>query len=199
MTEIHRDYIGAKMGMWLFLFTEILLFGGLFVLYAVTLERYPQEFHEAGKMLDVLMGSINTVVLITSSLFAALSVTALQKGETGRSKLFIVLTILLAGVFLVIKYFEWGAKIHHGIYPGSPSIASWPEGKQAFFGLYYTMTGLHGVHVVIGMAVLGWVYWLIEKGKANSEYYVALENAGLYWHLVDLVWIYLFPLYYLVA
>ena len=187
------------MGMWLFLFTEVLLFGGLFVLYAVTLQRFPAEFHEASKMLDLTMGTVNTVVLITSSLFAVLSVTALQKGDTKKAKLFLILTILLAGVFLVDKYFEWGAKIHHGIYPGSPQMADYAPGVQAFFNLYYIMTGLHGVHIVIGMAVLGWVYWLIEKGKCNSERYVALENGGLYWHLVDLIWIYLFPLYYLIA
>lgn len=198
MTE-HRDYHGAKMGMWLFLFTEVLLFGGLFVLYAVTFGRFPQEFHEASLLLDPVMGTTNTVVLITSSLFAVLSVTALQKNDRKKTELFIALTIVLACVFLVIKYFEWTAKFHHGIYPGSPDIVDWAPGKQAFFSLYYTMTGLHGAHVVIGMAVLGWVWWLIRTDRCNAEYYVALENAGLYWHLVDLIWIYLFPLYYLIV
>ena len=199
MTEHPRDYTGAKMGMWLFLFTEILLFGGLFVLYAVTLQRYPAEFHEASKLLDTTLGTLNTVVLITSSLFAALAVTALQKGDVKKAKIFLILTIILAGVFLVDKYFEWGAKMHHGIYPGSPDIADWAPGKQAFFALYYTMTGLHGVHIVIGMGVLGWIYWLIEKEKCTPDHFVALENGGLYWHLVDLIWIYLFPLFYLIA
>lgn len=195
----HRDYIGAKMGMWLFLFTEVLLFGGLFVLYAVTLQRYPAEFHEASKMLDVTMGTLNTVVLITSSLFAALSVTALQKGDRKKAKLFLILTMILAAVFLVDKYFEWGAKFHHGLFPGAVELSAMPPGIQAFFNLYYVMTGLHGAHIVIGMAVLGWVYWLIEKDKCTPDHFVALENGGLYWHLVDLIWIYLFPLYYLIA
>lgn len=195
----HRDYIGAKMGMWLFLFTEVLLFGGLFVLYAVTLQRYPAEFHEASKMLDVTMGTLNTVVLITSSLFAALSVTALQKGDRKKAKLFLILTMILAAVFLVDKYFEWGAKFHHGLFPGAAELSAMPPGIQAFFNLYYVMTGLHGAHIVIGMAVLGWVYWLIEKDKCTPDHFVALENGGLYWHLVDLIWIYLFPLYYLIA
>ncbi|MGL1863034.1 MAG: cytochrome c oxidase subunit 3 family protein [Pseudodesulfovibrio sp.] len=199
MSEHPKDYLGAKMGMWLFLFTEILLFGGLFVLYAVTLQRYPAEFHEASKMLDTTMGTINTIVLITSSLFAALAVTALQKADIKKAKIFLILTIILAGVFLVNKYFEWSAKIGHGIYPGSPDIADWAPGKQAFFALYYTMTGLHGIHIVIGMAVLGWIYWLIEKEKCTPDYFIVLENGGLYWHLVDLIWIYLFPLYYLIA
>jgi len=195
----HKDYLGAKMGMWLFLFTEVLLFGGLFVLYAVTLQRHPAEFHQAGKMLDLTMGTLNTVVLITSSLFAALSVTALQKGDEKKAKIFLILTIILAGVFLVDKYFEWGAKIHHGIYPGGAEMAALAPGMQGFFNLYYIMTGLHGIHIVIGMCVLGWVYWLIEKGKCTPDHFVALENGGLYWHLVDLIWIYLFPLYYLIA
>lgn len=198
MTD-HRDYQGAKMGMWLFLFTEILLFGGLFVLYSVTLGRFPAEFHQASQLLDVTMGTTNTVILITSSLFAALAVTALQKGNAKLAQVFIALTIAFACGFLVIKYFEWTHKFHVGIYPGSPDIAHWAPGKQAFFSLYYAMTGLHGLHVIIGMAVLSWVSWLIRVGKCTPEYFVALENAGLYWHLVDLIWIYLFPLYYLIT
>jgi len=199
MSHLPKDPIGAKMGMWLFLFTEVLLFGGLFVLYAVTLQRFPAEFHEASKMLDLTMGTLNTVVLITSSLFAVLSVTALQKGDRPKAKFFLILTMVLAAVFLVDKYFEWGAKFHHGIYPGSPEMDSFEPGMQAFFNLYYIMTGLHGAHIVIGMGALAWVYYLIEKDKCTPEYYVALENGGLYWHLVDLVWIYLFPLFYLIA
>ena len=195
----HYDPQGAKMGMWLFLFTEVLLFGGLFVLYSVTMSRYPADFHAASKHLDVVLGTVNTVVLIPSSLFAALAVIALQRGQTRRAKLFIALTIALALVFLVDKYFEWGAKFHHGIYPDSPELAAWPKGQQAYFGLYYAMTGLHGIHVILGMGVFLWVYAGMVRGKVTPERYVALENAGLYWHLVDLIWIYLFPLFYLIA
>jgi len=198
MTE-HRDYLGAKMGMWIFLFTEILLFGGLFVLYSVTLGRYPVEFHEASKLLDVTMGTTNTVVLITSSLFAALSVVGLQRGHPKVAKRFILLTLALACCFLVIKYFEWSHKIHAGLYPGGETLVQWEPGKQAFFSLYYTMTGLHGLHVIIGMGVFLWVWTRISAGTCTPEHFVALENAGLYWHLVDLIWIYLFPLYYLIT
>lgn len=198
-TQPHRDYEGAKLGMWLFLFTEVLLFGGLFVLYAVSLQRFPVEFHQASQLLDVTLGTVNTLVLITSSLLAALSIVALKRGRIAQARLLVLLTIALAAVFLVNKYFEWGAKIDHGILPGSPEIADWPPGKQAFFGLYYAMTGLHGLHVVVGMGVLGWVHWLMGQGKVTPEHYVTLENAGLYWHLVDLIWIYLFPLFYLIT
>lgn len=195
----HRDDFGAKMGMWIFLFTEVLLFGGLFVLYSVTLGRYPTEFHEASKILDVTMGTTNTVVLITSSLFAALAVVGLQRGSRKVAKGFMVATLVLACCFLVIKYFEWSHKIHAGIYPGGETLTQWEPGKQAFFALYYTMTGLHGLHVIIGMCVFIWVWTRIEAGTCTPDRHVALENAGLYWHLVDLIWIYLFPLYYLIT
>lgn len=199
MSHMPKDPVGAKMGMWLFLFTEVILFGGLFVLYSVTLQRYPVEFHEAGKILDLTLGTANTIVLITSSLFAALAVVALQKGEKGRAKALLIMTMILALVFLINKYFEWGAKFHHGIYPGSPDLLEMGPGKAAFFNLYYLMTGLHGLHIVIGMGALSWVYYLIHTDRCTSDYFVALENGGLYWHLVDLIWIYLFPLFYLIA
>lgn len=199
MSEHHKDYLGAKMGMWLFLFTELFLFGGLFLLYAVTLDRFPAEFHEAGKKLDVVFGTLNTVVLITSSLTAVLSVVALQQFRKRMAEWLIAATVLLAGVFLVNKYFEWSAKFSHGIYPGSEHLAQGPEGEAAFFALYYMMTGLHGVHVVVGMAVFIWVWLMIRTDRVTGGDYVALENSGLYWHLVDLIWIYLFPLFYLIA
>lgn len=197
--EALRDYEGAKLGMWLFLFTEILLFGGLFILFSLYMHRYPTEFYNASQELDVLMGSINTVVLISSSLLVALAISALMQGKTVLSRHFLVWTIVCAGLFLVIKYFEWSGKYHHGIWPATEMLAQRPQGEQIYFALYFAMTGLHGLHVLIGMAVLGWVYWLIGKGSVTPEYFVTLENAGLYWHLVDLIWIYLFPLFYLVA
>ncbi len=195
----HKDYVGAKLGMWLFLFTEILLFGGLFLLYAAYLKRYPQEFHLAGKELNVVLGGLNTVVLITSSCFMALSISALQQGRVSQSKRFLLLTIAMALFFLVNKYLEWSAKIGHGIFPNSPELLERPAGEVVFFGLYYIMTGLHGVHVILGCGLLSVAFYLISRGKVTPQHYVFLENSGLYWHLVDLVWIYLFPLFYLIA
>lgn len=194
----HKDYHGAKIGMWLFLFTEILLFGGMFVLYAVYLHRFPDEFHAAGKELDALLGTVNTAVLITSSFTMALSISALQKGKKKLAMILVGLTILFAFTFLVIKYFEWGAKFHHGLYPDSPELLKLPKGQIVFFGLYYIMTGLHGLHVLIGMVVLAFLLVFIHRNRVTSDDFVMLENAGLYWHLVDLVWIYLFPLFYLI-
>ncbi|SBV92403.1 Cytochrome c oxidase subunit III family protein [uncultured delta proteobacterium] len=193
------DTEGARIGMWLFLFTELLLFGGLFLLYAVYFHRYPEAFHSGGKVLDRIHGTVNTVVLITSSLFVACSVSDLQRGNKKRARLLLLATVVCALIFLVIKYFEWSAKIHHGIYPNGPELVKLPPGEMLFFNLYYMMTGLHGIHVIIGGAAIIWVWQRIGTGAVTREQPVVLENVGLYWHLVDLVWIYLFPLFYLVV
>lgn len=198
MSNVHKDYQGAKIGMWLFLFTEVLLFGGMFVLYSVYLARYPKEFHSAGGELDVFIGGLNTVVLLISSYFVALAISFLQRGNQKRAIQFTWLTLLMALMFLVNKAIEWGAKFSHGVYPDSPYLREIPQGESVFYGLYFLMTGLHGVHVVIGGAVMLYVIYLMKKNRVNSEDFVMLENAGLYWHLVDLIWIFLFPLFYLV-
>lgn len=194
----HKDNVGAKLGMWLFLFTELLLFGGLFILYAVYLARYPHEFSAAGHELNVVFGTANTVVLLTSSLFAAMAVTAVKRGERRATLALLSGTIGCAAVFLGIKYLEWSAKFHHGIYPGSARLVAGAPGESVFFGLYYLTTGLHGIHVVIGGALIGWIGARVKKGSIHAGDNVALENATLYWHLVDLVWIFIFPLYYLI-
>lgn len=199
MSELHKDYQGGKFGMWLFLFTEILLFGGLFLLYSAYLHRYPQEFHEGGKALDVFIGALNTVVLITSSLTMALSITALRLGQKARSLGLLAFTVLCAAAFMVNKFIEWSAKFSHGVWPGSPHLLESAKGTNIFYGLYFAMTGLHGVHVVIGAGVITWVILLIRRGKVTATDFGTLENAGLYWHIVDLVWIFLFPLFYLIA
>lgn len=198
MSSIHKDYQGAKLGMWLFLFTEVLLFGGMFVLYSVYLHRYPTEYHEAGKELNAFIGGLNTIVLIVSSYFVAVAIICLQRGQQKKAINFTYLTIFMALMFLVNKFFEWKAKFGHGIYPGSEHLRELPQGESIFYGLYFLMTGLHGLHVIIGGCLLGYVIFLMKKNKVNSTDFVMLENAGLYWHLVDLIWIFLFPLFYLV-
>lgn len=194
----HKDNAGAKLGMWLFLFTELLLFGGLFLLYAVYLKRYPHEFAAGGKELDWIMGTANTAILLTSSLCAAMAVTAVQRGELRRSIALIGGTILCAAGFMVIKYFEWSAKIGHGIYPGSEHLKAGAPGESIFFSLYFMTTGIHGLHVLIGALLLTWVAIRIKGGAVTADNYILLENGALYWHLVDLIWIFIFPLYYLV-
>lgn len=197
--EVHRDYEGAKIGMWLFLFTEMLLFGGLFILYSAYRARYPHDFHEAGQNLNHVIGVANTFVLLTSSLTVALSITAVQLGQKKRSMILLGATIVLGVVFLVNKYIEWSTEIHHGIYPSSSVLLEKSHGTQIFFGLYYTMTGLHGLHVIAGIIVLAVMLVLLKKDKIHKGDFIKLENGGLYWHIVDIIWIFLLPLFYLAA
>ncbi len=187
------------MGMWIFLFTEVLFFGGLFLLYSVFRDKYRLAFHDAATELDLVLGTANTVVLLTSSMFMALSIAWLRRGRPRLSSLFQGATITLGLVFLVNKYIEWGAHIGHGIYPHSPQMADMSRGKIIFFSLYYVMTGLHGLHVLIGVLVIGGMMLLTARGRINREDFVKLENTGLYWHFVDIIWIYLFPLFYLIT
>jgi cytochrome c oxidase subunit 3 len=196
---VRRDDQGSKIGMWLFLFTEILLFGGLFLLYASYRHKFPAAFHSGGKTLDVFIGGLNTVVLISSSLTVALAITALRRGAKRFCLGLLGFTIACAATFMLNKFIEWSAKFHHGLIPGSEHMAQLPHGEAVFYGLYFAMTGLHGVHVVVGACVIAWVMLLIRRRRVTGEDYVVLENAGLYWHIVDLVWIYLFPLFYLIS
>lgn len=194
----NRDDEGSKLGMWLFLFTELLLFGALFLVYAVYRMNFFQPFREISLTMDVTMGTINTIVLITSSLTVAMSITALKKGKDNLAVLLLIITVLFAFTFMVIKYFEWSEHIHHGLFPGLDEFMALPKGQGMFLFLYYFMTGLHGLHVIIGVIILAVVIRSIMLGKSTKDKYTFLENGGLYWHLVDLIWIYLFPLFYLV-
>ncbi len=195
----HVDETGSKIGMWLFLFTELVLFGGMFLIYSVYRFMHPAEFHEAAKELNVFMGTANTAILVTSSLSMALAIAAIRRGKKHLSIGLQLTTIALGLFFLVNKYVEWGAKIHHGIFPNSEKLLHMAKGDILFFGLYYTMTGLHGLHVLIGMVIIAFMVNFTMKDKIGPEDHIKLENAGLYWHLVDLIWIYLFPLFYLIT
>jgi cytochrome c oxidase subunit 3 len=195
--HVHRDDVGTKLGMWLFLFTELILFGGMFIVYAVYRFKYPTEFHLAATELDTLVGTVNTLILLTSSLTIAMSITSIQEGKKGLSLLLVGITIALALAFLVNKYFEWGHKFAVGLYPGSPELLNRPVGEILYFGLYFVMTGLHGLHVIIGAVVLAVMMVFIAKGTVTKHSFVRLEAGALYWHLVDIIWIFLFPLFYL--
>jgi cytochrome c oxidase subunit 3 len=250
----HKDYRGSKFAIWLFLITEVLLFGGMFLLYSVYRSEYPQDFHHAAEELNTLLGSINTLILLTSSLTMALAIAGTHHGNRKLALWMLAATILCACAFLVIKYFEWGAKFHHGIYPGSAHLAAFPKGEILFFGLYFTMAGVHGIHVLVGVVLLTTMFVRLtgqpnsklsfvaghglqhaegarmaiidEDGKplwtgdkidstihridVNTRFFPVkqrfrvedfnqLENSGLYWHIVDIVWIFLFPLFYLIT
>ena len=199
MNEVHaKDKFGAKLGMWLFLFTELLLFSGLFILYAVYFAREPESFATAARELNTFLGAANTAVLLTSSLCVALATTAIQRGNRTLTLALLAGTIGTALLFLFNKYLEWTAKFAHGIYPNAPTVKALPPGEQVFYSLYFIITGLHGVHVLVGLGLFLYVLTCVRDGKVHAEDYGLLENAGLYWHLVDLIWIFIFPLFYLI-
>ncbi len=190
----------AQLGMWIFLLTEILLFGGLFCAYSIYRAWNPDMFHNAHKALNLTLGTINTVVLITSSLTMALAIRSMQLNRKNHTVMFLVATLALAGTFLVIKYFEYAHKFELGQLPGKFYTYKGIEGTNphVFFTVYFAMTGLHGIHVIAGMSVMTWILIRTIKNQFSSEYYTPILLIGLYWHLVDLVWIFLFPLLYLI-
>jgi cytochrome c oxidase subunit 3 len=216
-----QQFDSAKLGMWIFLITEILLFSGMFVAYTVYRVWHPEAFSVASATLDWRMGGLNTLVLLASSLTVALSIHYAQKDNKKMLVTNLLVTLGLACVFLVVKYFEYSAKFEHGIALGNlfmpennalmnlestaehplkapyDSLVGVPYVPQ-FFGIYFVMTGIHGFHVLVGMGVFAWLAVKAIRGRYNSEYYTPVELGGLYWHLVDIIWIFLFPLLYLV-
>jgi len=195
-----QDY-AARLGMWLFLGTEILLFAGLFLGYTVYRHFYHDTFHHCSRALNITLGTTNTIVLITSSLSVALAYWAVKVGKKGLAIGMLVFTIICACAFLVIKYFEYAHKFEVGELPGkwfrAEELMQYPAANM-YFTIYFLTTGLHAFHVIVGMTVLLWVLKGILKGRYNEGYYVPVELGALYWHLVDLVWIFLFPLLYLI-
>jgi cytochrome c oxidase subunit III len=181
--------VAARLGIWAFLATELLLFGALFTAYAQFRTTYPEMFQEQHLHLNRLMGALNTVLLLTSSLSMAIGIVAIRQGRRRTLTIALTLTLLLAAGFLGVKYLEWTEDFSHGLYASS----------NIFFGLYFVMTGLHGLHVVFGMLVMIWLLIKNGRGEFSEEYNSPVEVTGLYWHFVDLVWIYLFPLLYLVG
>lgn len=179
----------SKLGIFAFLATEILLFGGLFTAYIVFRAKYPDMFYRDHLNLDRVYGATNTVVLICSSFTVALAIASIKRGKQALLKLYLALTILLAGTFLVIKYFEYMEDFAKGLYPDT----------DIFYALYFMMTGLHAIHVTGGLLVLLTMLVLAARGKFSESYHTPVEIAGLYWHFVDIVWIYLLPLLYLVG
>ncbi|HZI06219.1 MAG TPA: cytochrome c oxidase subunit 3 family protein [Archangium sp.] len=190
----------ARLGMWLFLGTEILLFAGLFVCYAIYRFLFPEAFAECSRHLDLTMGTVNTIVLITSSFTAAMAVHYAKEAQNKKVVLMFVLTLLMAMGFLVVKYFEYTHKFHEHQLPGPyyayPGLNA--PGVSAYFTIYFLSTGLHAFHVIIGMIVLAWVTLKAMRNEFSYHNYTAVELGSMYWHLVDLVWIFLFPMLYLI-
>lgn len=196
-----HEFESQKFGMWLFLVQEVMLFGGLFVGFIVYNYLYPEMFREAHHMLDKRMGAINTVFLLISSLTMVLGVAYTQRNEIKKAMVNLFLTFCLAGAFMVVKYFEYSHKFHDGLLPGKyfTNTELHAPNSYLFFTLYFMMTGLHGIHVLGGMICLLWLMLRMWRGDFSDKNFGAVEFVGLYWHLVDLIWIFLFPLLYLVV
>jgi len=200
--EVSQQNESYVVGMWVFLVTEIMFFGGMFLAYVLYRWRYPVAWYEAHTRLDVAMGTTNTVVLLTSSLTMALAVHFAQLRNRKMQLAMLGTTIALACVFLVIKAFEWSAKFHHGLVPGPGFLwdGTVPAPQaQLFYSLYFGMTGLHALHVIIGILVIGTLGLLtfLDHPLVKNDF-IPTELVGLYWHFVDIVWIFLFPLFYLI-
>jgi len=196
-----QQFDTSKLGMWLFLATEILMFGGLFVGFGLMQANYPEAWVAGHHHLDRIMGSINTVFLLCSSFTMVMAVHASSTNQKSKTVINLLATLAFAGGFMVIKYFEYSHKFHEGILPGRyfAYAGGGPPEQAMFFGFYFAMTGIHGVHVLIGMILITWLVIRAQRGEFSSEYYTPVDLVGLYWHLVDLIWIYLFPLLYLVS
>jgi cytochrome c oxidase subunit 3 len=208
-TTMEQQFDTSKIGMWLFLATEVLLFGGLFVGFGLMQSRYPQEFIEAHEHLQRPLGALNTVVLLVSSFTMVMAVLSAKRSQSKKVVFYLILTILCACIFLGVKYFEYSHKFEEGLLPprwyhAQPTdtvrdaAGNVSHGYGTFFAFYFMMTGLHGIHILVGIFLLTWIAVRANRGEFSKTYYTPVDLIGLYWHLVDLIWIYLFPLYYLI-
>lgn len=198
-----QQYLSGKEGIWLFMLTEILMFGAIFVAYAIYHHAYPEMFAEGAKSLDWKMGFINTLVLIFSSFTMAISISYIQKNEQKKAVIALATTVLCGAIFMVIKYFEYTHKFHLGLFPGKfldvAKVGAEHANLGLYFGFYYCMTGLHGIHVLLGMGLITWCLIRTMRGDFHGQYWIVVEGVGIFWHIVDLIWIFLFPLLYLVG
>lgn len=199
--DAEQQHAASAFGMWLFLVTEIMFFGGLFTAYVVYRTAFPGAFQAAGKELSLGLGAFNTIVLLTSSLTMTLAVRGARLGERDVLVKFLLITIGLGVLFLGIKGIEYGHKWHDHLFPGAGFVFNGPDpaNAQLFFSLYFAMTGLHALHMAVGIGLLSILALCGAQGMFNRFYYAPVENCGLYWHFVDLVWIFLFPLLYLLG
>jgi cytochrome c oxidase subunit 3 len=200
--SLEQQLDASTFGMWVFLVTEVLFFGGMFLAYSIYRMWYPDAWSAASHHLDLPLGAFNTAVLIGSSLTMALAVHAAQTGRRTGQMLFIVLTLVLGFAFLGVKVVEYYDKFQHHLVPGPNFLFEDPRyarGAQIFFSLYFAMTGMHALHMIIGAGLLTWLLHGAWRGRFTQTWYTPVEIVGLYWHFVDIVWIFLFPLLYLVG
>ena len=191
----------STLGMWIFLITEVMFFGGMFLAYTIYRNTYPTVFAQASSSLNAVIGAVNTAVLLCSSFTMVLAVRAAQLGKRKAIIIFLILTLLLGMVFLGVKAYEWNEKFQEHHVPGLSFHFEGTEQQgpaQLFFSLYFAMTGLHALHMVVGAGILSWLIFATWRGKFTADYMTPVDIAGLYWHFVDIIWIFLFPLLYLI-
>jgi cytochrome c oxidase subunit 3 len=195
-----QQYESGNLGMWLFLLTEVMFFGGMFAAYTIYRAWYPEAFEIASSATNIPLGAFNTIVLIVSSLTMALAVQSAQLGKQKRLVWNIILTMIFGAAFLVVKYVEYSEKIGHHHFPGSSFVWETPAPRevQILFCLYFAMTGMHALHMIVGLGIMTWLLVTAIKGHYGPKYYNPVEVSGLYWHFVDIVWIFLFPMLYLI-
>jgi cytochrome c oxidase subunit 3 len=206
-TDLGAQREASSLGMWIFLVTEVLFFGGMFLAYSIYRETYRAAFEGASNLLDLKLGATNTVVLIVSSLTMALAVWASQQGRKNLITIFLLLTMVLGTVFLGIKYLEYKQKFEHHEVPGPHFVVPLneethqplPRQSEMFFSLYFCMTGLHAAHMIIGLGLLTWLLLKTRRNEFTVRYNTPVDMVGLYWHFVDIIWIFLFPLLYLLG
>ena len=198
--DLTQQHDSSALGMWAFLITEVMFFGGMFVAYILYRSQYPDQMIEASHHLDWVLGGVNTFVLLCSSLTMAFGVHAAQEGHRKATVNWLLLTTLFGIAFLVIKAVEYGDKIKHHLVPGADfDVAAFSQPQsQAFFFIYFAMTGVHAVHMIIGVGVVLWIAMRARRGDFTPNYYNPVEMTGLYWHFVDIIWIFLYPLLYLI-
>lgn len=200
--DLEQQHETNVLGMWTFLLTEVMFFGGLFLSYIIMRTAYPDVFREASHHLDVVLGTVNTTVLLMSSLTMVLAVRATQLGRRKQIVMFILLTMLLGSIFLGIKGVEYYHKYEDHLIPGLNFMYEGeanPRVAQMFFGLYFTMTGMHALHMIIGILVLAYFAVGAWRNRYPPEGYAPIEMMALYWHFVDIIWVFLFPLLYLIG
>jgi len=200
---MEQQFDTSKLGMWLFLVTEVLTFGGLFAGFGILQGRYPNEFIEAHEHLQRLAGATNTIVLLVSSFTMVMAVLSARTNQSAKTARYLWLTVACAGIFMCVKAYEYTHKFEEGLLPGiwyshHGDLIQGSHGYASFFSFYFMMTGLHGLHVLIGMVLLSWLAIRAKRGEFSDKYYTPVDLVGLFWHLVDMIWIYLFPLYYLI-
>ncbi|MDH5464261.1 MAG: cytochrome c oxidase subunit 3 [Thiovulaceae bacterium] len=198
------DREGGKMGFWLFMLTEVMMFGAMFLVLTYYFSLHQQDFINASASLNRLLGGINTVVLLFSALTMGLGLLKMRSGDVKGAQLMIWATIVLATAFLVIKGFEWTAEYNHGVFLGLDALQSGnehskPFGEILFFGMYFTMTGLHGFHIIIGIGIMLWLLKRIKAGKVTPGHNILHFNIALYWDLVHLIWVFVFPYFYMIG